>query len=104
MLQNAGSVTLIGDAAHPMSPFKGQGANQALLDALSLARTIYKNGNSKSDWRSKGLREIVLKSFEAEMIERSSVKVADSAAAAEFLHSEIALHESNQPRGSVIKK
>lgn len=104
LLQDAGSVTLIGDAAHPMSPFKGQGANQALLDALALARTIYKNGNSKSDWRSKGLRETVLKSFEAEMIERSSVKVADSAAAAEFLHSEIALHESNQPRGSVIKK
>lgn len=104
LLQNAGSITLIGDAAHPMSPFKGQGANQALLDALALARAIYKNGNSKSDWRSKGLRETVLKSFEAEMIERSSVKVADSAAAAEFLHSEIALHESNQPRGSVIKK
>ncbi|MEG1230657.1 MAG: NAD(P)/FAD-dependent oxidoreductase [Flavobacterium sp.] len=104
LLQNAGSVTLIGDAAHPMSPFKGQGANQALLDALALARAIYKNGNSKSDWRLKGLRETVLKSFEAEMIERSSVKVADSAAAAEFLHSEIALHESNQPRGSVIKK
>jgi len=104
LLQNAGSITLIGDAAHPMSPFKGQGANQALLDALALARAIYKNGNSKSDWRSKGLRETVLKSFEAEMIERSSIKVADSAAAAEFLHSEIALHESNQPRGSVIKK
>lgn len=104
LLQNAGSVTLIGDAAHPMSPFKGQGANQALLDALALARAIYKNGNSKSDWRSKGLRETILENFEAEMIERSSIKVADSAAAAKFLHSEIALHESNQPRGSVIKK
>lgn len=104
LLENAGSVTLIGDAAHPMSPFKGQGANQALLGALALARAIYINGNSKSDWLLKGLRQTILENFEAEMIERSSVKVVDSAAAAEFLHSEIALHESNQPRGSVIKK
>ncbi|MCA5005603.1 FAD-dependent oxidoreductase [Sphingobacterium bovistauri] len=104
VLQKLGNATLIGDAAHPMSPFKGQGANQALLDALSLARDIYKKCTIFSDWKTKGIRATVLNNFEAEMIARSSVKVKDSAAAAEFLHSEIALYESNEPRGRVLKR
>lgn len=104
LLENAGSVTLIGDAAHPMSPFKGQGANQALLDALSLARAISKGCKSLTHWREQGLWETALTKFEAEMLARSATKVEDSAAAAEFLHSEIALYEGNEPRGRVLKR
>jgi 2-polyprenyl-6-methoxyphenol hydroxylase-like FAD-dependent oxidoreductase len=35
-----GRVTLLGDAAHPMTPNLGQGAAQALEDAVVLARTL----------------------------------------------------------------
>jgi 2-polyprenyl-6-methoxyphenol hydroxylase-like FAD-dependent oxidoreductase len=104
LLEQAGPVTLIGDAAHPMSPFKGQGANQALLDALTLARGISRGCNPLSQWKKVGVRESVLTTFESEMLERSASKVKDSAAAAEFLHSEVVLQEGNAPRGRYLKK
>ena len=104
LLHKSGQVTLLGDAAHPMSPFKGQGANQALLDALSLARGIAKGCKSLAHWKKAGLRESALNEFETEMLERSAVKVKDSADAAEFLHSEIVLHEGDEPRGRCLKK
>lgn len=103
LFENAGPVTLIGDAAHPMSPFKGQGANQALLDALSLARTITKECRPLSHWQEAGLRKSVLTEFEAEMLERSAIKVKASKDAATFLHSEIVLLEGNSPRGRLSK-
>jgi 2-polyprenyl-6-methoxyphenol hydroxylase-like FAD-dependent oxidoreductase len=103
-LIKSGQVTLIGDAAHPMSPFKGQGANQALLDALTLARGISKGCRASSQWRKIGIRESVLTEFESEMLERSATKVKDSAEAAQFLHSEIVLHEGDEPRGRCIKR
>jgi 2-polyprenyl-6-methoxyphenol hydroxylase-like FAD-dependent oxidoreductase len=99
LLGKGTKVTLIGDAAHPMSPFKGQGANQALLDALSLARGISKGCSSLSQWKEIGIRKSVLTEFETEMLARSGSKVKSSAEAAKLLHSEIVLHESNGPRG-----
>ncbi len=104
LLEKGGQVTLIGDAAHPMSPFKGQGANQALLDALALARGISRGCSSLSQWRKAGLRESVLTEFESEMLERSASKVKGSAEAVQFLHSETVLHEGDQPRGRCVKK
>jgi hypothetical protein len=38
------------------------------------------------------------------MLERSASKVIDSAAAAEFLHSEIVLFEGDEPRGRSLKR
>lgn len=99
LLAKAGAITLIGDAAHPMSPFKGQGANQTLLDALALARSISKGCRPFSEWRKVGIRECVLNEFESEMLKRCASKVKDSEDAAHFLHSEIVLHEADKPRG-----
>ncbi|ARV15206.1 FAD-dependent oxidoreductase [Polaribacter sp. SA4-12] len=104
LLKKGTKVTLIGDAAHPMSPFKGQGANQALLDALSLARGIYKGCKPLSQWKEIGIRKSILTEFESEMIERSASKVKGSAEAAELLHSEIVLYEGDGPRGKHRKK
>ena len=98
LLELGKQITLIGDAAHPMSPFKGQGANQALLDALALARAISNGCRPKSQWRTSGIRNTVLSHFETEMLARTASKVIESAEAAKFLHSEVVLREGNEPR------
>ena len=98
LLELGKQITLIGDAAHPMSPFKGQGANQALLDALALARAISNGCRPKSQWRTAGIRNTVLSQFETEMLARTASKVIESAEAAKFLHSEVVLREGNEPR------
>lgn len=104
LLGKSGAVTLIGDAAHPMSPFKGQGANQALLDALALAREIFQGCGAYSNWREVGVRKSALQDFEFEMLERSASKVKDSAAAAQFLHTNVVLYEGDEPRGRCLKR
>ena len=101
-LKDFWNITLLWDAMHPMSPFKGQGANQAILDALDLARDITTKCGPGSDWREKWLRETVLQDFEKQMIERSALKVLDSAKAVEKLHSDAVLHDGVVPRGRGI--
>lgn len=98
LLENQASVSLLGDAAHPMSPFKGQGANQAILDSISLARRIHKHGKNFKK-KNINLREDILKDFESEMEKRTKSKALASRLAAQGLHTEKALEEHNGPRG-----
>ena len=79
---------------------QGQGANQALLDAVLLARHIYNEYRDKKDGvnTKEGLEETLAK-FEADMLKRSAGKVRASAEAAKFLHSEVAIMEGNITRG-----
>jgi 2-polyprenyl-6-methoxyphenol hydroxylase-like FAD-dependent oxidoreductase len=76
-----------------MSPFKGQGANQALLDALSLARALYASNN---------INEALI-TYKEEMLTRSVVKVKASAEAARFLHTDVAIQKGNVTRGAAAK-
>jgi 2-polyprenyl-6-methoxyphenol hydroxylase-like FAD-dependent oxidoreductase len=64
------NVTLIGDAAHVMPPYAGEGVNMAMLDALILSKLLLSEG-SLSD---------VIATYEAEMFARMQHMTADTMA------------------------
>ncbi|KAI0122659.1 putative monooxygenase [Daldinia grandis] len=60
-----GRITLLGDAAHPMSPFRGEGGVHAFRDALNLSKAI---GQLKSNDTSE--IESLFDPYQKEMLER----------------------------------
>lgn len=68
-------VTLLGDAAHLMSPFAGEGANLAMGDAADLAAALLKHGvTTPAD------REAALTDYERVLFPRAAVAAEESAA------------------------
>lgn len=68
---------VMGDAVHPMSPFKGQGCNQSLMDGPLLCSWIERSKLNSSIF-----------GFMREMVQRTHKKVLASREAAKFLHSD----------------
>ena len=77
------NTTIIGDAAHLMPPFAGEGVNMAMLDALELSECLTNNDHISI--------QSALFSYEAAMRKRASVIAQDSLDNGELMHSAEAL-------------
>jgi 2-polyprenyl-6-methoxyphenol hydroxylase-like FAD-dependent oxidoreductase len=76
-------LAMIGDAAHVMPPFAGEGANMAMLDALELSECL-------ADNRYNTLQEAI-SFYEINMRKRAAVAAQESLENGELMHSEKAL-------------
>ncbi|AZA83195.1 2-polyprenyl-6-methoxyphenol hydroxylase [Chryseobacterium lactis] len=81
--ESKSNLTLIGDAAHVMPPFAGEGANMAMLDALELSEHL-------TDQQYKTLQEAIFH-YENNMRNRASAVTKESLENGERMHSEKAL-------------
>ncbi len=72
---NAGATTLLGDAAHPMLPFLGQGACAALEDAVALGEAVA--GADRND--------AAMEAYEASRLKRTAELVRGSRRAASLV-------------------
>lgn len=77
-----GTVTLLGDAIHNMTPYRGMGANMALLDADALRLALLKVNRGESDLIP------ALQAYELEMIDRGFRAVEASLKQTKQVHSE----------------
>lgn len=83
-----GRIWLIGDAAHPMCPFLGQGANMAMVDALNLAQ--YFAGLAADP----GQAEAKAGALEKDIVTRGRKAVLESRNAAKQFHATNGLQQA----------
>ena len=77
------NVTMLGDAAHVMPPFAGEGANMAMLDALELSQCLCNE--------SFGGIQTALAAYENQMRKRAAKAAQESLENGELMHSADAL-------------
>ncbi len=77
------NLTMLGDAAHVMPPFAGEGANVAMLDALKLSEYL-------TSGKYNTLKEAIA-FFETDMRKRAAIAAKESLENGERMHSETAL-------------
>ncbi|WP_295769170.1 NAD(P)/FAD-dependent oxidoreductase [uncultured Mucilaginibacter sp.] len=77
------NLTMLGDAAHVMPPFAGEGANMAMLDALELSHCLTDNNY---------LTQLeAIAAYETQMRQRSAEAARESLLNGERMHSDTAL-------------
>lgn len=98
--ESRSNLTMLGDAAHVMPPFAGEGANMAMLDALELSESL------TSD-RHPNLQEAI-SFYEANMRERAAAAAKASLENGVLMHAEnaltVMLHMFNMHEGKGVNK
>jgi len=77
------NLTMIGDAAHVMPPFAGEGVNMAMLDALELSECLTTNKHNSV--------QEAISFYETNMRKRASIIANESLENGEKMHNKNAL-------------
>jgi len=90
-----GTVWLLGDAAHPMCPFQGQGANMAMVDALAIADYL-------AAMQSESAQPGSAAELEPDIVKRGRKAVLESRNAASQFHTTNRIKQFNRNIGFKI--